>query len=177
VDQQNVQVIRPARIAIDYTGLTGPFAPVTDSVADVLSGHVPATQISNRYVLIGATAASLGDHFAAPFTHFTDVREDQHGSLMPGVEVLANALNTILRQRFYQEAPVWLTFLWAAVGLLGAAKGTQSLCGTRSGLALNNARRAAVYSCTWLRRSPIPNSSGAMIHFLCSNRAPPASAS
>ena len=37
---------------------------------------------------------------------------------MPGVEVLANTLNTILRSRFYSETPDWLAFL---CGVLVAA--------------------------------------------------------
>ncbi|MEJ7713083.1 MAG: hypothetical protein WKF84_25380 [Pyrinomonadaceae bacterium] len=32
---------------------------------------------------------------------------------MPGVEVLANAVNTILRERFYRETPDWLAALFA----------------------------------------------------------------
>ncbi|HEV7844228.1 MAG TPA: ATP-binding protein, partial [Pyrinomonadaceae bacterium] len=35
--------------------------------------------------------------------------------LMPGVEVLANAMNTILRSRFYYETPDWLAALVAAL--------------------------------------------------------------
>ncbi len=34
---------------------------------------------------------------------------------MPGVEVLANTLNTILRSRFYSETPDWLAFLCGAL--------------------------------------------------------------
>ena len=34
---------------------------------------------------------------------------------MPGIEVLANAVNTILRSRFYSETPDWLAFFWAAL--------------------------------------------------------------
>jgi signal transduction histidine kinase len=34
---------------------------------------------------------------------------------MPGVEVLANTLNTILRSRFYAETPDWLAFLCGAL--------------------------------------------------------------
>ena len=48
-------------------------------------------------MLIGATAASLGERVASPFVRYTDARADQHGALMPGVEVLANAVNSILR--------------------------------------------------------------------------------
>jgi len=76
---------------------------------------VPAGRLRDKYVLIGATAAGQGDRVASPFLHFTDARGDQHGVLMPGVEVLANALNTILRARFYSETGDGGAFLWAAL--------------------------------------------------------------
>jgi hypothetical protein len=50
---------------------------------------------------------------------------------MPGVEVLANALNTILRSRFYSVTPDWLAFLLAdlvaaaTLALLAVAQGGQ----------------------------------------------------
>lgn len=129
IEQRNVELVRAARMPIDYIGPAGSFGISTYSFVDVLNGSVPASNFSNRYVLIGATAASLGERFAAPFTHFTDVQANQHGALMPGVEVLANTLNTILRGRFYSEVPLWAAFLWIAavaaitIGLLGAAQG------------------------------------------------------
>ena len=52
---------------------------------------------------------------ASPFLHQTDAHADQHGALMPGVEVLANALNTILRSRFYSETGTSSAFLWPAL--------------------------------------------------------------
>lgn len=129
VESAHARVLRAGRMPIDYIGPTGSFAANSFSIADVLDGSVPSARFRDRYVLIGATAASLGDRFAGPFTHFADVQGGQHGSLMPGVEVLANALNTILRERYYAEVPEWLAFLWAAaiaaltIGVLGAAQG------------------------------------------------------
>ena len=75
----------------------------------------------------------MGDRVASPFVHQADVRGDQHGALMPGVEVLANALNTILRSRFYAPTPDWLAFLFAALaaaailGLLAVAQGRHEM--------------------------------------------------
>ena len=45
-----------------------------------LDGRVPAASLRGKYVLIGATAASLGDRVASPFVHSTDVRGNQHGA-------------------------------------------------------------------------------------------------
>jgi signal transduction histidine kinase/CHASE2 domain-containing sensor protein len=109
------QVLRGGRITIDYIGPAGSFGPATFSLSDVLAGRVSPEKLRGKYVLIGATAASLGDRVASPFVRYTDARADQHGALMPGVEVLANALNVILRSRFYSETSDWVTLLWAAV--------------------------------------------------------------
>lgn len=107
-------VLRAGRMAIDYIGPAGSFSANTYSVADVVDGRISPAQLRSRYVLIGATAASLGDRLSAPFVHYSGVGGNQHGSLMPGVEVLANEVNTILRSRFYSDIPDWLAFLWAA---------------------------------------------------------------
>jgi two-component system phosphate regulon sensor histidine kinase PhoR len=118
---------------IDYIGPAGSFAPHTFSLAEVLDGKIPPGSLRGKYVLVGATAASMGDRVASPFVHHADVRGDQHGALMPGVEVLANALNTILRSRFYTTTPDWLAFLFAALaaamilGLLAMAQGRHEL--------------------------------------------------
>jgi signal transduction histidine kinase/CHASE2 domain-containing sensor protein len=107
--ESSTQTMRAARMAIDYIGPAGSYR--TYSFADVLGGRIPPAQFRGKYVLLGATAASMGDRLASPFVHQADARGNQHGSLMPGVEVLANTLNTILRSRFYSETPDWLAFL------------------------------------------------------------------
>lgn len=114
--EPNERVInsRADRMVIDYIGAPGSFASRTFSFADVLNGKVPPERFRGKYVLIGATAATLGDHVASPFVHREGADGNQHGALMPGVEVLANAVNTILRERFYRETPDWLAALFAA---------------------------------------------------------------
>ena len=109
----STQALRADRMAIDYIGPSGSYR--TYSFADVLGGRIPPAQFRGKYVLVGATAASLGDRLASPFIHEADTGSNQHGSLMPGVEVLANTLNTILRSRFYSETPDWLAFLCGAL--------------------------------------------------------------
>jgi CHASE2 domain-containing sensor protein len=101
--EYSTQTLRAARMTIDYIGPAGSYR--TYSFADVVSGRIPPVQFRGKYVLVGATAASLGDRLASPFVHQADARGNQHGSLMPGVEVLANTLDTILRSRFYSETP------------------------------------------------------------------------
>ena len=124
-----VDTLRSDRMAIDYVGPPGSFSHLTFSFADVLDGQVPPQSFRSKYVLIGATAATLGDHVATPFVHTDGPAGEQHGELMPGVEVLANSMNTILRSRFYHETPDWLAVLLAALvaaavlGLLAVAQG------------------------------------------------------
>jgi signal transduction histidine kinase/CHASE2 domain-containing sensor protein len=107
--------LRADPMLIDYVGPAGSFASHTYSFADVLDGRVSAEKFRGKYVLIGATAATLGDHVASPFVHSEDAGGNQHGMLMPGVEVLANGVNTILRRRFYHETPDWIALLCAAL--------------------------------------------------------------
>ncbi len=122
------KVIRDGRMTIDFIGPTGSFGPYTYSLADVVGGAVSPGKFLGKYVLIGSTAASMGDRMASPFVHQSDARGDQHGALMPGVEVLANALNTILRGRYYSDLSGWAEFFWSALialATLAALESTQ----------------------------------------------------
>jgi PAS domain S-box-containing protein len=130
---ESTRVLHGGRMAIDYVGPAGSFNPVTYSLADVVAGRVPPEKFRGKYVLIGATAASLGDRVASPFVRYSDARADQHGALVPGVEVLANMLNVILQSRYYSETPDMSAFLWAGLValltlmLLEAAQGGKEL--------------------------------------------------
>ena len=111
----HVVSLRADRLLIDYIGPAGSFAPQTYSFADVLEGKVAPEKFRGKYVLVGATAATLGDHIAGPFVHSENGDGNQNGTLMPGVEVLANGVNTILRERFYRETPDWAAVCCAAL--------------------------------------------------------------
>ncbi len=121
--------VQPLRMTIDYIGPSGAFAGQTYSFADVLENRVAPEKFRGKYVLIGATAATLGDRIATPFVGVEDADGDQHGDLMPGVEILANEINTILRNRFYQPISDSAAALCAALTalavliLLGFAQG------------------------------------------------------
>ncbi len=112
IPSASTRVLHGGRMTIDYIGPTGSFSPVTYSLSDVLAGRVPPEKLHGKFVLIGATAASLGDRVASPFVRYTDARADQHGALMPGVEVLANAIHVILTSRYYTETSDPAAFLW-----------------------------------------------------------------
>lgn len=78
---------RRMRLAIDYAGPAGTFDSV--SLVDVVNGDVPAGRFRDRLVLVGATAAGLGDRFATPY-----------GPGLPGVEVFANVIDGMLGDGF-----------------------------------------------------------------------------
>jgi signal transduction histidine kinase/CHASE2 domain-containing sensor protein len=105
--------IRAPRLLIDYIGPSGSFATQTVSLSEVVDGRVDLERLRGKYVLIGATAATLGEQVASPFIHSVN-RGRLRSNLMPGVEILANQVNTILRERFYQDIPAWITFLCSA---------------------------------------------------------------
>jgi PAS domain S-box-containing protein len=121
--------VRADRMIIDYLGSTESFAQYTYSFADVLDGRLPPEKLRAKIVLIGATASLLGDHVASPFTHLESAGGNQSGTLVSGVQVLANSVDTILRARFYRETPDWLALVCSAlvasliVGLLAIAQG------------------------------------------------------
>jgi two-component system phosphate regulon sensor histidine kinase PhoR len=112
---QSTQRLNADWIPIEYVGPAGSFAPYTFSFGDVLDGRVPAFALRGKYVIVGATAAALGDRFTSPFVHLNGPDGQQSGIFLPGAEVLANSLNTILRGRFYSETPDWLAAASAAL--------------------------------------------------------------
>lgn len=70
---------------IDFVGPTESIKTV--SYSDVLNGKVPASEIDGKVVVVGATAPSLQDRHRS---------STSGSSLMPGVEIVANASATIL---------------------------------------------------------------------------------
>ena len=102
------QTYRASQMAIDYIGPAGSFADRTTSIADLIDGRAGPEKFNGKYVLIGLTAAAMGDRVASPFAGRND-------ELTPGVEVLANAITTILRSSFYGETSDWVSALWAAI--------------------------------------------------------------
>jgi CHASE2 domain-containing sensor protein/signal transduction histidine kinase len=89
----------------------GSFAEI--SYNDVLTGEVPAQLIEGRDIIIGATAAGMGDNFPTP---------NGEGGLLSGAEVMANMLGALRRDDFVQPLgkpwalaltilPLWLLLL------------------------------------------------------------------
>ncbi|HEY4489568.1 MAG TPA: adenylate/guanylate cyclase domain-containing protein [Candidatus Paceibacterota bacterium] len=83
----------PAEFRIRYHGPQGTF--LTIPFIDLVEGRVPPSVLDGSVVLIGATASDLHDVVETPF------------GLMPGVEVHANALVTMLDASYPQPMPPW----------------------------------------------------------------------
>lgn len=87
---------------IPYAGRPGHFKTI--SYIDVLSGKIPPSFFTDKYVLIGATAAGIASTFATPVT--TD------HEAMSGVEINANILTGLIEDRSISPAARWQTILF-----------------------------------------------------------------
>ncbi len=103
-------------VQIDYRGGAGHFRTVP--LVAVLRGEVPAALLKDKIVLVGMTADGQGDRYAAPGA--------MAAALIPGVEIQAALIDTLLRNGGIVVAPVW------AVAALALA----TLCAFMSGALL-----------------------------------------
>lgn len=89
----------------------GEFAEI--SYADVLAGNVPDALMRNKDIIVGATAAGMGDNYPTP---------NGGGGLLSGVEIMANVLGALRRDDFIQSLsapwifvlsllPLWLLLI------------------------------------------------------------------
>ena len=81
----------------------------------VLRGEVPAEFFKDKYVLIGATALGLSDSYPTPVSG--------NAGAMPGVEIHANILASLLDHRAISIAAPWQTALLSTLPVLLALAG------------------------------------------------------
>ena len=102
---------RSMRLLINYRGPRGTFP--TYSFADLIEGKVPAAALRDRIALVGAAATGVNDTFRTPY-----------GSApVPGVERMANAIDTMLHRRFIERPDLLGAAEPAAVLALAALAG------------------------------------------------------
>lgn len=98
------------QLLIRYTP-RGSFGEI--SYSDVIAGNVPAEMIEGRDVIVGATAAGMGDNFPVP---------GGDGGLLSGAEIMANMLSTMRHDNFIEPLgasttlflsllPLWIVLL------------------------------------------------------------------
>jgi CHASE2 domain-containing sensor protein/signal transduction histidine kinase len=79
----------------------GSFAEV--SYIDVLDGSIPAELIAGRDIIVGASAAGMGDSFPVPLAD---------GGTMPGAEIMANFLSSMRANTSVVAAPFHIKLLY-----------------------------------------------------------------
>ncbi len=99
------------RMLVNYGGPAGTYP--TYSAYSVAEGDVPADAFKGKIVLIGATSPALQDLWPTPYSSVDRT---------PGVEVVANAIDTVLTGRYLYPAAPWVqlleTLLMAVVAAL-----------------------------------------------------------
>lgn len=95
-------------VLISFAGPSGTFPTV--SAVSVMRGEVPPEFLRGRRILVGVTASGVGDVYA------TSAGVD--GSLMPGVEIQANLVATLLDGRPIAPADGWQIFVFALLPLV-----------------------------------------------------------
>ncbi|MDQ0086080.1 CHASE2 domain-containing sensor protein/signal transduction histidine kinase [Variovorax boronicumulans] len=98
---------------IAFAGPPGHFKRV--SYVDVIDGLVDLDVLKGKFVLVGVTAGGLGDSYPTPVSG--------HGTLMPGVEIHANVLDSLLRGFDVRAAHPWQSALFSVVPVLLALMG------------------------------------------------------
>ncbi len=105
--KEDAAYLQDYEMNIAFIGDLGTFEHVP--AHKVVEGDIPHGYFNGKIVLYGATAQGLYDSYMTPFS--------AQRLQMPGVEIQANVIDTILKERFIQRAPLalvcGLTFLMA----------------------------------------------------------------
>jgi adenylate cyclase len=140
-------------VTINYRGGPGTFLRVP--YHRVVSGQVPAAAFTGKIVLVGATSPVLHDVFRAPFAPAGD---------MPGVEIHANMLETLLHAGPLRHIPFWIVGLVTVGGgalavWVGASlrllPGTVLVTGAVAGY-LVAVHAAFLFGRLWVEALPVP---------------------
>jgi CHASE2 domain-containing sensor protein/signal transduction histidine kinase len=101
------RVLAPVKDLIPFARGPGAYAQVP--FVDVVRGQVPIELLHDRIILVGATAAGLGDRFSTPMSGTEET--------MAGVEIHANYLDALQAGRLIRTAPEWAVQLFSLVPL------------------------------------------------------------
>ncbi|MCD4814396.1 adenylate/guanylate cyclase domain-containing protein [bacterium] len=117
-----INVERNANMRINFRGARGHFRTISfDNIVDddIFQGLMDAGVFKDKIILIGPLFTEAQDDHATPFFHY--VEENQKGviSSTPGVEIHANALNTIMEEDYFSVIPGWAaTILYYLMALV-----------------------------------------------------------
>ncbi len=90
------------------------------SLSDALANDFDRSVFKNKYVLVGATAASLGDRYPTIFSGKNDAGT-------PGVEINADLLSAILQGKLIHQVENHTVFLFGLLGLVAVLLGLLAL--------------------------------------------------
>jgi CHASE2 domain-containing sensor protein/signal transduction histidine kinase len=110
-------IVASQPVLISYTGPQGSFSSI--SAASVIKGELPPEALGGRLVLVGVTATGVGDAYATP------VGSDK--TLMPGLEVQANLLDSLLSDRVVTPVEGPLRYAFALAPILAMMLGLRYL--------------------------------------------------
>ncbi len=105
--------LRGGQVLVNFAGPAGTYP--TYSAANVHDGitlEENPDAFRNKIVLIGATTVTLQDVYPTPFSTQTPT---------PGVEIVANAIDTLISGKYLTEAPPWLALTLTIVAALIAS--------------------------------------------------------
>jgi len=88
-----------------------------DSALGISPGLKYSGELEGKIILIGSTIQELHDNFPTPFLEYRNAKGEIVKAEMPGVEIHANALATILTDQYLETVP--LTWVYALLVLLG----------------------------------------------------------
>lgn len=101
-------IVRDNHVLLPFAGPPGHFPRV--SYSDVLAGRVPADRFRDRIVLVGATAAGLGDLLPTPVSGYNRP--------MSGVEINANLIDALRRGITIESATPTLQLWFSGIVLV-----------------------------------------------------------
>jgi adenylate cyclase len=108
---QEIPLNRQNKMLVNFAGgsQTYPYCHAAPSLLG--SQECEKDKFKDKIVLIGATSETLQDLYPTPFSAT---------NLTPGVEVVANAVATVLSGEFYRIAPPWVSIVMILIGAAAA---------------------------------------------------------
>jgi adenylate cyclase len=92
-------------LRVNYLGPEG--AIPTYSALQVVNGDLPLETFKDKIVFVGATTETLHDTYPTPFSFI---------NATPGVEIMGNALETLLSGRYLRRAPLLVSLIAVLTG-------------------------------------------------------------
>ncbi|MBD3303993.1 CHASE2 domain-containing protein [Candidatus Woesearchaeota archaeon] len=98
---------KPSRFLVNFAGEPGSFRYY--SLTDVYNERIDLSEFEDKLVLIGATSPDMHDDYFVPTSK---------GKAMPGVEIHANTIQTMINKDFLQEQSKWSVVLLMLIASL-----------------------------------------------------------